>query len=79
MLWVGEYGDPALDEVRDAIDRRWGAVWMDGDIGCNDGAAQTLDVDSDKRAVATHFATEADARRFAAHAPCPPNRPARPR
>lgn len=68
VLWVGEYDDPALDEVRDAVDQRWGPVWSDGDIGCNQGAAETLGVGSDTRAVAVHFATEGDAYDFADHA-----------
>lgn len=71
VLWVGEFGDPALDQVRQAIDQRWGPVWMDGDIGCNDGAADALDAAPDARAVAVHFDTEADAAQFAEHADLP--------
>lgn len=71
VLWVGEYGDPELDRVRDAIDQRWGPVWSDGDLACDRGAAEALDADPTARRVAVYFSTEANARHFAEQAALP--------
>lgn len=68
VLWVDGATDADLGAVRQAIDDRWGPVWMDGDIGCQRGAAEALDVDDDARAVSVHFDTEDAASRFAEHA-----------
>lgn len=68
VLWVDGATDADLGVVRQAIDDRWGPLWSDGDIACQDGAAEALDVDQHARAVSVHFDTEDAASRFAEHA-----------
>lgn len=68
VLWAEDTTSAPLNDVRQALHDRWGAVWMDGDIGCNDGAADALGTSGDQRAVSVHFDTEAEARRFASEA-----------
>lgn len=68
VLWVDGSSRAPLNDIRQAISDRWGAVWMDGDIGCNRGAADALGVGAHQRAVSVHFDTEAKARRFATNA-----------
>lgn len=68
VLWVEGSASAPLADIRQAIQERWGPVWMHGDIGCNQGAADALGVSADALAVSVHFDTETAARQFAATA-----------
>jgi len=62
--WIGPAGDPAADEMVGHLFDQFGIQAIQGEVGCDEGAAEALGTDAAWR-VAVYFDTRVDAQAFA--------------